>query len=126
ITGTTQSFSPFAVFAPIPNAPPTANAGPDQSIHAGQTVQLDGSGSFDDNTPTLELGYSWTITSKPTGSAASLVGADTIDPSFVADLPGTYEVSLVVTDGNQATSGADSVQISSLNQPPTANAGLDQ
>jgi hypothetical protein len=110
-------------FTPSFAGAPTANAGPDQSIHAGQVVQLDGSGSFDDDTPTLDLTYSWTIVSAPVGSTATLVGANTETPSFVADLPGTYQVALVVTDLDHLSSSPDLVQVSSLNQPPTANAG---
>ena len=37
------------------NEPPTTIAGPDQAIHAGDTVSLDGSGSFDDNTTSANL-----------------------------------------------------------------------
>jgi hypothetical protein len=112
--------------AGLSNAPPTAVAGPDQSMHAGSTVLLDGSGSFDDNTPTTSLGYVWGFVSRPAGSTASLNGIATATPSFVADLPGTYVVALVVTDQEGLTSASDQIDISSTNLPPTANAGLDQ
>jgi hypothetical protein len=108
------------------NTPPTADAGPNQAIHAGQLVQLDGSGSSDTVTPTESLTYEWTLTQRPTGSAVTLSGADTATPSFVADLPGLYEASLVVRDQFNAASAPDTVVISSLNVPPNANAGPDQ
>jgi hypothetical protein len=47
-----------------PNAPPTAVAGEDQSIRAGDIVFLNGMASFDDNTPTELLVYErWCVTS---------------------------------------------------------------
>ena len=103
--------------------PPTANAGSDQTIHAGDLVLLDGSLSFDDNTATLDLLFDWTFTSVPAGSSASIVGADTISPSFVADVTGTYNLSLIVTDEDVQASTPDLVIISSENLPPTADAG---
>jgi hypothetical protein len=109
-----------------PNAPPTANAGPGQSIHAGATVILDGSGSFDDNTPSASLQFAWSFLSRPTGSAATLGYAGTAAPSFVADKAGTYTVRLVVTDEGGLASAPSDVVISSLNQAPTANAGSDR
>ena len=109
-----------------PNAPPTANAGPGQSIHAGSTVNLNGGASFDDNTPTASLGYAWSFASRPTGSTATLTNANTATPSFVADKAGSYTVQLIVTDGGGLQSAASQVVISSLNQAPTANAGADQ
>jgi CSLREA domain-containing protein len=102
--------------------PPTANAGVNQTIHAGSTVVLNGAGSYDDNTPTGSLGYAWNFVDKPVGSNATLVNADTATPSFVADLPGSYSISLVVTDGYLADSDPAVVVISSENQVPVAAA----
>ena len=104
------------------NGAPTANAGLDQSIHAGTTVNLDGSLSFDDNTPTAALQYSWSFTEKPAGSGATLTNADTATPSFLADLDGNYVVQLIVTDEGALASAPDEVLISSFNQAPTAQA----
>ncbi len=105
------------------NQPPTAVAGDDQAIHAGHWVFLDGSASFDDNTE--NLGYAWALTQKPVGSTAELMGADTATPTFFADLPETYELSLVVTDECGVSGEPDTVTISSQNVAPTANAGAD-
>jgi CBS domain-containing protein len=44
----------------------------------------------------------------------------------MSDLPGEYVVSLVVTDQNGLSSAPDTVTVSSLNVPPTADAGFDQ
>ncbi len=110
----------------IDGLPPTANAGLDQSIHAGSTVNLDGSQSFDDDTPSAALGYAWTLVSRPAGSSAALVAATTATPSFVADLSGTYVAQLVVTDARGLASAPSLVTVSSLNQAPSAAAGDDQ
>lgn len=108
------------------NLPPTADAGPDQGIHAGDSVQLDGSASFDDNTSSANLTYAWAFMSKPTGSLATLAGAATTTPSFIADVSGTYVVQLVVTDEGALSSPASTVEISSSNLAPQATAGIDQ
>ena len=52
---------------------PVANAGPDQSLHWGLTAQLDGSNSLDPDGGTLS--YTWTLVTRPAGSAATLTGA---------------------------------------------------
>lgn len=112
---------------PPANMAPTANAGPDQSVRMlGETVMLDGSASFDDNTESGDLQYAWQLTGKPGGSAATLTGADTAMPTFVADVSGTFTASLVVTDSAGQMSEADEVVVSSANLAPTAEAGPDQ
>jgi N-acetylneuraminic acid mutarotase len=116
-----EAFTPLA-----PNLPPTADAGLDQTLHVGTPVSLNGSDSFDDNTPTSALAYAWSFASKPAGSIAVLSGANSSTPTFVPDLPGDYLVQLVVTDEEGLPSPADTVMISSTNQAPTANAGSDQ
>ncbi len=107
------------------NEPPTAVAGGDQAIHAGVIVFLDGSASFDDNDASQDLAYAWTLTQIPAGSTAVLANADTIEPWFFADLPGTYVASLVVTDTQDLLSEPDTLTVSSLNLAPTAVAGGD-
>jgi N-acetylneuraminic acid mutarotase len=108
-----------------PNAAPTADAGPDQAIHAGDVVTLSGTGSHDDDTATSSLLYAWTLTQLPAGSTAALDDAASATPAFTADVTGTYVVTLVVTDEEGLPSVADEVSISSTNVPPTAQAGPD-
>ncbi|MEZ5291743.1 MAG: Calx-beta domain-containing protein [Vicinamibacterales bacterium] len=115
---------PDALVVSTVNSAPIADAGPDRTdVLPGALVVLDGSGSSDpDGQP---LGYAWSLVSRPAGSAAALTDADTPGPSFVADVPGTYVAQLVVNDGF-VDSAPDTVSLSTLNLPPTADAGPDQ
>ena len=104
------------------NQPPVANAGSDQTVTMGNTVQLNGTGSSDaDGDP---LTYRWAFSSKPVGSIATLSNTSSPGPTFVADKNGTYIVSLIVNDG-QEDSVIDTVTITS-NAAPVSNAGVDQ
>ena len=110
----------------LDTVPPTSDAGPDQSIRAGDLVLLDGSNSFDDNTISNLLLYDWNFSSLPQGSLAVLSNSDTAMPSFIADVAGTYVVELVVTDEAGLSSTPDEVEVSSDNLAPTAVAGDNQ
>jgi formylglycine-generating enzyme required for sulfatase activity len=90
------------------NTAPTANAGPDQSVATGSLVTLDGSGSTDANGDTLT--YSWVFISTPSGSSATLSFSNIVNPSFSADIDGSYILSLFVNDGN-VNSAADTVTV---------------
>ena len=107
------------------NSAPTADAGPQQNVATGSLVTLDGSGSRDaDNDP---LTYRWTLVSKPAGSSAVLSGDTQPNPSYTADMEGTYVMELVVNDGTvDSTPATVSITASMANSAPTANAGPDQ
>ncbi|TAJ96319.1 MAG: hypothetical protein EPO39_20255, partial [Candidatus Manganitrophaceae bacterium] len=111
------------VVAAIPNAAPTANAGPDQTVQKGNVVTLDGSGSFDPDGDALT--YTWSFVSIPAGSGATLTNPATISPTFTADRSGDYVIRLIVNDG-LADSPPDSLVVISVNDPPVADAGADQ
>jgi RHS repeat-associated protein len=115
--------TPATVVISTKNSPPVANAGPNQTIATGATVQLNGSGSSDVDGDTLT--YQWSFVSEPTGSAATLSNASIVNPTFVSDKKGTYVVQLVVNDG-QANSTPSQVTISDINSPPVANPGPGQ
>ncbi len=113
----------MSIIVTVGNTPPVAKAGPDQTVQLNATVQLDGSTSTDaDNNP---LSYTWSVTSKPTGSTATLSSISASTPTFVADKPGTYVLQLIVNDG-QVNGAPDTVSITTANSPPVANAGVDQ
>ena len=114
------------VFSYITNTPPIAEAGVNQSIHVGDLVLLDGSGSSDAETDSLELVYTWQFEQVPSGSLVELIDANDMYPSFTPDVTGDYVISLVVTDEGDFSSEPDEVLVSSLNTPPNADAGEDQ
>ncbi len=103
--------------------PPVANAGPSQTVTIHSTVQLDGTASVDPSN--LPLSYQWSFASVPVGSTASLSGAATAKPTFVPDLVGVYQLQLVVNNGFE-NSTPSTVQITTADVAPTANAGPNQ
>jgi hypothetical protein len=108
------------------NTQPVANAGPDQSVTRGSLVQLDGSGSSDADGDALT--YAWTIAARPPGSATSLSNATAMDPTFTADVEGTWVLQLIVRDGEE-DSAPDLAMVTATapaNTPPVADAGPDQ
>ena len=95
------------VATPRVNHAPVANAGANQVVSPGQTVSLDGGGSFDPDGDTLR--YSWSL--KPAaGSAATLDDPTSQTPSFIVDVDGVYTATLVVRDA-QISSAAATVVI---------------
>jgi hypothetical protein len=108
----------------VENHAPVADAGANQINIKGSFIRLNGSASTDaDGDP---LTYSWSWVSKPAGSTAAISNPSMVNPTFTADVEGTYSLNLVVSDG-LLTSVADAVTITiEANQPPVANAGKDQ
>lgn len=106
------------------NTAPIAHAGLEQSVKTGATVTLDGSASVDADGDAIA--YEWAIISAPASSAASLNSSTTVDPSFTADVEGSYTIQLIVNDGS-IKSEADTVTVvaATANAKPIANAGLD-
>jgi hypothetical protein len=90
------------------NLPPVANAGPNQTVTAGQRVTLNGAGSTEPNGDPLT--YSWCLKGRPIGSTATLSGANTANPTFTPDIAGSYVFCLTVNDGKLA-SASDSVVV---------------
>jgi hypothetical protein len=105
----------------VNSAPPTANAGPDQSVKIGNPVTLQGSGSDADGIDS----FSWT---QVTGTPVTLSDASAQNPTFTAPASaGTLVFRLVVTDNVGLTSTPDETQVTvHTNFAPTADAGPTQ
>jgi hypothetical protein len=110
----------------ITNQPPTANAGPDQTVNEGQVVSLNGSNSTDPDDGIAS--YHWVQLGEP---SVNLSNSDAEQPNFSAPGVGpegaslTFELTVVDNGGNQ---GKDTcvVNVTWKNEPPQADAGSDQ
>ena len=105
--GTASDTTLVTVTAPAPpNQSPVANAGPDQTVTAGATVNLNGGGSSDpDGDP---LTFQWQQTAgTPT---VTLNNANTAAASFTApNQAATLTFQLTVSDGNGGTASDTAV-----------------
>ena len=79
------------------NVAPVANAGTSQTVVVATLVTLTGAASTDANSDSLS--YKWTLTTKPTGSTATLSSTTGVSPTLKVDIIGTYVASLIVNDG---------------------------
>jgi hypothetical protein len=94
------------------NRAPVADAGPNQAALVGAGVSFDGGASSDADGDSLN--FSWQILAAPAGSAAALVGAAASSAEFTPDLAGSYEIGLVVDDGD-LSSTRDPVRLTAVN-----------
>lgn len=86
----------------------------------GTSIVLDGSESTDDHSSTLK--YQWSVKSKPENSNPSIGSTDAKFLDFTPDIIGTYEVSLIVNDGElDSPISVISIQVveKQITQPPT-------
>ncbi len=79
-------------------------------VNAGTFVKLDGSPSSDPQGH--PLAYNWSFVSRPLGSNATLIDAQTATPSFFADVPGDYVLQLVVSNNVLTSSQQVKVTVS--------------
>ena len=116
-------FDPIA----ITNHAPVPNAGANQTVTVGDTVNLTGTATDVDGDA---LTFSWRLLSLPGGSSASLNTWSTSKTSFIADVAGTYRLELIADDGKVSNGGSvvtvTSTTKAAANLPPIANAGLDK
>lgn len=121
--GTAPDIGYFETGVFVPNIPPTANAGADQTIALPtNSVALTGSGTDSDGSI---VAYQWNKISGPAGTITNAASAATNVTGLVL---GTYLFELTVTD-NAGSTGKDTMQVTVLpdpNIPPTADAGPDQ
>jgi hypothetical protein len=96
--------------------PPVSNAGFPQTVTAGSTVTLNGSGSADPNTPPLAITYTW---AQSAGPAAALQNSNGPHPQFTApslpsgSSPVTLTFQLAVCNGFTC-SGISTVNITEV------------
>jgi len=107
-----------------PNQPPTPITCGDQASAPGQVATVDADGSTDPE-GNYPLTYQWTLTA-PDGSSTVLDDPTSVSPSFTTDVPGDYVLTVVVTDSLGNSSEPVTVIVSTVNNPPVANAGPDQ
>jgi len=124
--GGLQATDTTAVNVTGDNDPPVADAGPDQNVEEETTVTLDGSNSSDSDDG-IES-YRWKQVAGPSVTFSDHTSAR---PTFLAPNVGPNGVSLTfeltVTDvGGLQSSDSAIVNVIWLNDPPTANAGVDQ
>jgi hypothetical protein len=106
---------------------PTANAGAAQTVGAGTTVQLNGTGSSDPNVPTQPLTHAWTQTA---GTPVTLSNAAAATPTFTAPVP--FPAATVLTFSLTVTNTSLLSSVSTVNitvnpvGAPIANAGVNQ
>jgi hypothetical protein len=108
------------------NDPPTAEAGSDQTVLEEATVTLDGSNSSDPDDG-IEF-YRW---KQIAGPSVSLSNPEAVQPTFSAPDVGSdgasFTFELTVTDyGSLQSTDTAIINVIWLNDPPTANAGVDQ
>lgn len=108
----------------LPNDPPIADAGDDQTALVADQVSLDGSSSYDPNGDSLF--FEWTLIELPAGSSSFLINENRATPSFYADREGLYKVELIVDDGLETDVDEVLISVAAPNEGPVANAGPDQ
>src|SRR6266496_4647706 len=109
------------------NQPPTANAGNEQNLSEGDTVNLSGSGSDPDNNP---LTFTWSYVSGP----AIILNVDPSDSSKATFLApqvlcagDIVVMKLTVDDGFGGIATQDvNINVANVNHAPTADAGGNQ
>ena len=92
--------------------PPTANAGGPYAADVTAAIAFDGSKSSDPNG--LSLSYAWNFGDNTTGTG--------VKPTHAYTAPGTYNVSLTVTNSN-GTASSPAKTTGTITALPTANAG---
>jgi len=108
------------------NLPPVANAGGNRTVNEGIQVTLNGSASNDPDGTIVS--FQWVQVGGP---AVSLANAASATPAFTAPNVGPNGAALtfrltVIDDGGLQAVDTSIVNVSWVNQPPTADAGSDQ
>jgi hypothetical protein len=121
-----------SVLLNVHNAAPTADAGPDLTLHWTQQATTTVEGQGFDPDPNEDLTYQWWDVTDPGSpallldwSATGLAGEADLDLSLVPAFPiGSSELQLEVSDGEDIAS--DSMLLTVTNSAPDADAGENQ
>ena len=105
------------------NDAPVAHVKAQTGFRVAERAVLDGRDSKD--VEGSRLTYAWSFRSLPDGSGAHISDPAAAITSFVPDRPGTYEVDLVVNDG-EMNSDPITVSIRTENSRPVAEAGANR
>jgi len=100
------------------------------SLYSCESLQLDGSGSFDPDG--LTVTWSWELNSAPAASeltTSDIEEPDDMNPVFVPDVAGTYVFTLTVYNGSEyspPTSLSVTIAERTWNTSPVSDPGSDQ
>ncbi|HWW76674.1 MAG TPA: PKD domain-containing protein, partial [Pyrinomonadaceae bacterium] len=106
------------------NQPPVVNAGPDATVKPPNPVNLNGTVSDDALPHGSTVAVNWSLADGP--GAVSFADAAAAATSATFDAPGTYTLRLSASDTEFTVFDELVVTVTPSNQPPTADAGLDQ
>lgn len=120
VTVTVQPAGP-----PPANQPPAIDAGQNQAVISGATVELSGTASDPESDPMV---YEWAQTAGP---AVTITGAATLTPLFTAPTVQTQQnviIELAVSDGTSTSTDTVTITVSpvAVNASPQINAGTDR
>lgn len=96
-----------------------AVAEPNAAVNSGQSVLIDGTGSFvtlgsgtTRSALTAGLTFAWTVASTPAGAVApTLTNANSSQATFTATTVGTYTVQLMVSDGTNTGTSLVTIEV---------------
>jgi len=90
--------------APAPGGACTIVSAPIMG-HVGEAVAITGVCSSDPQG--LGIAYDWAVVDAPAGSTADIADASRVTPSFAPDMPGSYRLRLVVSNGTLTSEPMD-------------------